>query len=1079
MLVAKVWRKDKFGRLESVEITSTMSNNENFAQSLKRVEDSLTSVTTTTNERMTTMEAQLKRQGDEMSKILALLEMKLSKENEGETSASKKVDNGKKKETIDLDDKSDNEESKKDGSSKEGGSSFSNDNDKKDNDKKDNDKKDNDSKNEEKKDDPKVLSLEARMELIENKSKGNTRRFNSKTVSKNLLDGLPKDFKFPEIPKFDGSGDAASHIKIYFFAMTRAGAQEKHMVLWFGETLKDCASEWYGTLPKGTQDNWDLLCDAFQTQFEDNLQVKPTRRDLEHMLQEPNETFAAFATRWKKKLLQVVDRPSTKEQLDILLKCCTFKYRRDLTGPNYETFNQLYDAGLKFDELYRDSKMYDKKATPYSNNSYGGTKRATNAPTKEANSIYNVSNATSAFGKSSPNGGKGQTNRFPKKPREFTNLGNLELRDVFLTLKEDGKIKPLEGYAPSKIHDKWKHNEYCEYHQHSGHTTNNCINLRHLVQNLIEKGEITTKPNVINNPLPHNVSGSNVIGMVDVNVANEATTHLVPHVGEGEPSYFNGNFNSCYVVSFDDIEERTRVRKGGVNVLTRTGRGIDVTPPPPPNANNASSSNAPPEDPMLTLLKKVNSQVSIWDLLVASKAHRDNLLKALAQIPISANATPDQVVQMVGTINYSNIISFTDLELPPYGNDHNDALYICLSKGNLKIPKVLVDNGSAVNLLPRRLMNPLRLEKANLRPSSQTIRGYDCASRPIMGETTLTLMFGDVEMDVDFLVIDIASSFNLLLGRPWLHKIGGIASSLHQMVKFKHGNEIVVIHGESLMAKSKDDNHLLAIQHSPSDLFVSGFQLIDKGKEIVNMVDAKNENEKRVWETAYSEEWFVNSKSKVLKIMRKMEYFPGMGLGKNQQGPLEFPDPRANKGSYGLGYKPMDNGEENESDVCFRLMMKKRTYDQMDQDLSPYRKTLNGYFVREGEKIPYFMFPEPWCQNGVVKPGFEIFNDCELDEEIANKVYNSTIVRETAVKDFWYGYYIVGEDLLRQFNALDMAEKNMICNLEEEESQNDPPSKDPYEEPIEEVYDGWKTWCDGHVFKIIVDDAKTNNEGRK
>ena len=195
MLVAKVWRKDKFGRLESVEITSTMSNNENFAQSLKRVEDSLTSVTTTTNERMTTMEAQLKRQGDEMSKILALLEMKLSKENEGETSASKKVDNGKKKETIDLDDKSDNEESKKDGSSKEGGSSISNDNDKKDN-----DKKDNDSKNEEKKDDPKVLSLEARMELIENKAKATQEGSTPRLSLRISLMVCPKTSSFQKFP---------------------------------------------------------------------------------------------------------------------------------------------------------------------------------------------------------------------------------------------------------------------------------------------------------------------------------------------------------------------------------------------------------------------------------------------------------------------------------------------------------------------------------------------------------------------------------------------------------------------------------------------------------------------------------------------------------------------------------------------------------------------------------------------------------------------------------------------------------------------------------------------------------------
>ena len=36
-------------------------------------------------------------------------------------------------------------------------------------------------------------------------------------------------------------------------------------------------------------------------------------------MQEANETFAAFATRWRKKSLQVVDRPSPKEQNEMLL----------------------------------------------------------------------------------------------------------------------------------------------------------------------------------------------------------------------------------------------------------------------------------------------------------------------------------------------------------------------------------------------------------------------------------------------------------------------------------------------------------------------------------------------------------------------------------------------------------------------------------------------------------------------------------------------------------------------------------------------------------------------------------------
>lgn len=46
-----------------------------------------------------------------------------------------------------------------------------------------------------------------------------------------------------------------------------------------------------------------------------------------------------------------------------------------------------------------------------------------------------------------------------------------------------------------------------------------------------------------------------------------------------------------------------------------------------------------------------------------------------------------------------------------------------------------------------------------------------------------------------------------------------------------------------------------------------------------------------------------------------------------------------------------------------------------DIRISPYRPTLNGYFVKEGEDFPFCGFPEPPVDQ-VTKtrvPGFEIF----------------------------------------------------------------------------------------------------------
>ena len=45
------------------------------------------------------------------------------------------------------------------------------------------------------------------------------------------------------------------------------------------------------------------------------------------------------------------------------------------------------------------------------------------------------------------------------------------------------------------------------------------------------------------------------------------------------------------------------------------------------------------------------------------------------------------------------------------------------------------------------------------------------------------------------------------------------------------------------------------------------------------------------------------------------------------------------------------------------------------EGLKPYRKTPNGYFIKEGEDFLYYGFPEPWFDKNskYLKPGFEIF----------------------------------------------------------------------------------------------------------
>ena len=93
----------------------------------------------------------------------------------------------------------------------------------------------------------------------------------------------------------------------------------------------------------------------------------------------------------------------------------------------------------------------------------------------------------------------------------FSDLGR-PLSNVFEKLIRNNAIRPLPQRPPYPGVDR---KLYCKYHQNYRHDTDDCLRLKHEVQDLIEAGELvdpeTKKPNTRNNPLPnyHNVPPPN------------------------------------------------------------------------------------------------------------------------------------------------------------------------------------------------------------------------------------------------------------------------------------------------------------------------------------------------------------------------------------------------------------------------------------------------------------------------------------------------------------------------------------------------------------------------------------------
>ena len=55
------------------------------------------------------------------------------------------------------------------------------------------------------------------------------------------------------------------------------------------------------------------------------------------------------------------------------------------------------------------------------------------------------------------------------------------------------------------------------------------------------------------------------------------------------------------------------------------------------------------------------------------------------------------------------------------------------------------------------------------------MRAFDGVQIDTLGAVNLTIQIGPVEFNAQFQVLDIDSSYNLLLGRPFIHMVGAVS----------------------------------------------------------------------------------------------------------------------------------------------------------------------------------------------------------------------------------------------------------------------------------------------------------------
>jgi len=97
---------------------------------------------------------------------------------------------------------------------------------------------------------------------------------------------------------------------------------------------------------------------------------------------------------------------------------------------------------------------------------------------------------------------------------------------------------------------------------------------------------------------------------------------------------------------------------------------------------------------------------------------------------------------------------------------HNCPLFVTGYIREHKVRCILVDGGSAVNIMPKSKMNDLGITMKELSKSQTMIQGFNLEEQRAIDMIRVEVIMGDLMTSSIFHVIDARTSYRLLLGRP-------------------------------------------------------------------------------------------------------------------------------------------------------------------------------------------------------------------------------------------------------------------------------------------------------------------------
>lgn len=150
-------------------------------------------------------------------------------------------------------------------------------------------------------------------------------------------------------------------------------------------------------------------------------------------------------------------------------------------------------------------------------------------------------------------------------------------------------------------------------------------------------------------------------------------------------------------------------------------------------------------------------------------------------------------------------ITFDESEEDALQQPHEDPFLITARVGQYNMSRILVDGGSAVNVLFHAAYKQLECHNAKLIKDHEPLLSFSGDITQPLGSDTISLVLGThpkcAQLDTEFIVVDCPSSYNAILGRPALCRLKCIIAYHMLLMKLPTPEGTMTIRGDQEVAR--------------------------------------------------------------------------------------------------------------------------------------------------------------------------------------------------------------------------------------------------------------------------------------